>query len=124
MGAWSRAETKRWDTAGNVGSSSWGVAFEGFIHGHLIGREEERQRTRQFFHDILSSKLLVASFTAHEIYQSLVEKGAQEAEEQARVTKLLRELIDDICHTFADPDIRPEPIPKSEAASLDRLLGS
>jgi hypothetical protein len=84
------------------------VAFEGFIHGRLIGREEERQRTRQFFHDILSSKLLVASFTAHEIYQSLVAKGAQEAEEQARVTKLLGELIDDICHTFADPAIRAE----------------
>jgi hypothetical protein len=100
------------------------VAFEGFIHGHLIGREEERQRTRQFFHDILSSKLLVASFAAHEIYQSLVAKGAQEAEEQARVTKLLRELIDDISHTFAEPAIRAEPIPEREPASLDRLLGS
>ena len=62
------------------------VAFWGFIHGRLIGREEERQRTRQFFHDIFSSKLLVASFAAHEIYQSLVAKGAQEAEEQAGVT--------------------------------------
>ena len=100
------------------------VAFEGFLHGRLIGREEERQRTRQFFHDILSSKLLVASFAAHEIYQSLVAKGAQEAEEQARVTKLLRELIDDICHTLAEPANRSEPIPKSEVASLDRLLGS
>ena len=100
------------------------VALEGFIHGHLIGREEERQRTRQFFHDILSSKLLVASFAAHEIYQSLVAKGAQEAEEQGSVTKLLGEIIDDICHTFAEPAIRDEPIPDSEAASLDRLLGS
>ena len=93
------------------------VAFEGFIHGHLIGREEER-------HDILSSKLIVASFAAHEIYQSLVAKGAQEAEEQGRVTKLLGEIIDDICHTFAEPAIRAEPVPESEAASLDRLLGS
>jgi hypothetical protein len=25
------------------------VAFEGFIHGHLIGREEERQRTGNSF---------------------------------------------------------------------------
>ena len=100
------------------------VAFEGFSHGHLIGREEERDRTRQFFHDILSSKLLVASFVAHEIYQSLAAKGAQEAEEQARVTKLLGEIIDDICNTFAEPVIRADPIPESEAASLDRLLGS
>ena len=100
------------------------VAFEGFIHGHLIGREEERQRTRQFFHDILSSKLLVASFAAHEIYQSLVAKGAQEAEEQARVTKLLRELIDNISRTFEEPAIQAKPVPEREAASLDRLLGS
>jgi hypothetical protein len=100
------------------------VAFEGFIHGRLIGLEEERQRTRQFFHDILSSKLLVASFAAHEIYQSLVAKGAQEAKEQARVTKLLGELIDDICRTLTEPATRAEPIPESEAASLDRLLGS
>jgi hypothetical protein len=66
----------------------------------------------------------VASFAAHEIYQSLVAKGAQEAEEQARVTKLLRELIDDISHTFAESAIRAEPIPEREPASLDRLLGS
>jgi len=100
------------------------VAFEGFIHGHLIGREEERDRTRQFFHDILSSKLLVASFVAHEIYQSLAAKGAQEAEEQARVTKLLWELIDDISRGFEEPTMQTEPIPEREAASLDRLLGS
>jgi hypothetical protein len=100
------------------------VAFEGFIHGHLIGREEERDRTRQFFHDILSSKLLVASFVAHEIYQSLAAKGAQEAEEQARVTKLLWELIDDISRGFEEPTMQAEPIPEREAASLDRLLGS
>jgi hypothetical protein len=47
------------------------VAFEGFIHGHLIGREEERNRTRHILHDVLSSKILVASFMAHEIYQNL-----------------------------------------------------
>jgi hypothetical protein len=100
------------------------VAFEGFIHGHLIGREEERDRTRQFFHDILSSKLLVASFVAHEIYQSLAAKGAQEAEEQARVTKLLWELIDDISRGFEEPTMQTEPIPERETASFDRLLGS
>ena len=100
------------------------VAFEGFIHGRLIGREEETQRSRQFFHDILSSKLLLASFAAEEIYQSLVAKGAPEVEEQARVTKLLAEMIDDICHTFAEPATPAAPIPESEAVSLDRLLGS
>jgi hypothetical protein len=100
------------------------IAFEGFIHGHLLGRQEERDRTRQFFHDILSSKLLVASFVAQEIYQSLAAKGAQEAEEQARITKLLRELIDNISRTFEEPAIQAKPVPEREAASLDRLLES
>jgi PAS domain-containing protein len=100
------------------------IAFEGFIRGHLIGREEERDRTRQFFHDILSSKLLVATFVAHEIYQSLAAKRAEEAEEQARVTKLLRELIEDISRSFEEPAMQAEPIPEREVASLDRLLGS
>jgi len=86
------------------------VAFEWFIHGYLIGREEERDRTRQFLHDILSSKLLVASFVAHEIYQSLAAKRAEEAEEQARVTKLLWELIDDISRSFKEPAMQAEPI--------------
>jgi hypothetical protein len=92
------------------------IAFEGFIHGHLIGREEERDRTRQFFHDILSSKLLVATFVAHEIYQSLAAKRAEEAEEQARVTKLLRELIEDISRSFEEPAMQAEPIPEREAS--------
>jgi hypothetical protein len=92
------------------------VAFEGFIHGRLIGREEEG--------DVLSSKILVASFVAHEIYQSLAAKGVVEAEEQARVTKLLRELIDDISRGFEEPAMQAEPIPEREAASLDRLLES
>jgi hypothetical protein len=66
----------------------------------------------------------VASFVAHEIYQSLAAKGAQEAEEQARVTQLLWELLDDISRGFEEPTMQAEPIPEREAASLDRLLGS
>jgi hypothetical protein len=89
------------------------VAFEGFIHGHLIGREEERKRTREFFHDILSSKILVASFIAHEIYQTLAETGAEEVKELARVTKLLQEVTEDISHGFGEPEIQAELIPST-----------
>jgi hypothetical protein len=90
----------------------------------LIGCEEEKQRTRQFLHNILSSKLIVASFAAHEIYQSSVARGAQEAEEQASVAKLQGEIIDGFCHIFAEPAIRAQPIPEREAVSLDCLLDS
>ena len=98
------------------------AAFEGFIHGRFVGREEERNRTRQFFHDILSSKILVVSFIAHEIYQRLAANGAEEAEEMGRVTKLLRETIHDISHGFEEPTIQAKIIPEPEAESLKRLL--
>ena len=88
------------------------AAFEGFIHGRFVGREEERNRTRQFFHDILSSKILVASFIAHEIYQRLAANGAEEAEELGRVTKLLQETIDDISYGFEEPAMQAEIIPE------------
>jgi hypothetical protein len=79
------------------------VAFEGFIHGHLIGREEERQRTRQLLHDILGSKLLVASFLVHETGQTLAAAGAEEANELAKIYQLLCEIIDEIGVRFGEP---------------------
>ena len=79
------------------------LAFEGFIHGRIVGREEERNRTRQFFRDILSSKIFVASLIAHEIHQRLAAKGAEEAKELARLTKLMQEAIHDISHDFEEP---------------------
>jgi hypothetical protein len=72
------------------------LALKGFNQGRQIGCEEERNRTRHFFHDVLSSKILVASFLAHEIHQKLAAIGAEEAEDMARLTKLLQEAIEAI----------------------------
>jgi hypothetical protein len=74
----------------------WDLALKGFNQGRRMGREDERNRTRHFFHDVLSTKLLVASFLAHEIYQKLAASGAEEAEDMARVTKLMQEVIEAI----------------------------
>jgi hypothetical protein len=74
----------------------WDLASKGFDQGLRMGCEEERNRTRHFFHDVLSSKILVASFLAHEIHQKLAASGAEEAEDMARLTKLLREAIEAI----------------------------
>jgi PAS domain-containing protein len=68
----------------------------GFNQGRRMGCEEERNRTRHFFHDVLSSKILVASFLAHEIYQKLAASGAGEAEDMAGLAKLLQEAIEAI----------------------------
>jgi hypothetical protein len=98
------------------------LAFQDMIRGRLIGREEEKNRTRQFFHDILSSKLLVASFVTHEVYQKLAPHGAEGSEELALVTKLLGEVIDAITDSFGEQVVRSEPIPDLEAASRQRLM--
>jgi hypothetical protein len=74
----------------------WDLTSKGFDQGLRIGCEEERNRTRHFFHDVLSSKILVASFLAHEIHQKLAASGAEEAEDMARLTKLLEEAIEAI----------------------------
>jgi hypothetical protein len=72
------------------------LASDEFDQGRRMGCDEERKRTRHFFHDVLSSKILVASFLAHEIYQKLAASGSEETEEMARLTKLLQEAIDAI----------------------------
>jgi hypothetical protein len=98
-------------------------AFQDLIRGRLLGREEERNRTREFLHEIFSSKLLVASFATHEVYQKLAVRGAEEREELAMVTKLLGEVIDAIADGFEEQLSHSELIPGSEAASRQRLMG-
>lgn len=81
---------------GNEEDTLGELVLKGFNEGRRLGCEEERNRTRHFFHDVLSSKILVASFLAHEIYQQLAESGAEQTENVARLTKLLQEAIDAI----------------------------
>ena len=101
-----------------------GSVHQDFNRGRLMGREEEKNRTRQFLHDILSSKLIVASFATHEVYQKLAATGAEGSGELAVVTKLLREVIDAITEGFEEKVLRLEPVPESEAASRQRLMTS
>jgi len=98
------------------------LASQDLVRGRLLGREEEKNRTRRFLHEIFSSKLLIASFVAHEVYQKLAASGAEGREELAMVTKLLGEMIDAITNGFGVS--QTEPIPDLEAASRQRLLGS
>jgi hypothetical protein len=49
-----------------------------------------------------SSKILVASFLAHEIHQKLAASGAEEAGNMARLAKLLQQAIDAIVEGAED----------------------
>jgi hypothetical protein len=70
------------------------------------------------------SKLIVASFATHEVYQKLAGTGAEGSAELAIVTKLLGEVIDAITDGFDEQIVRAQPILQSEAASRQRLINS
>ncbi|MBV8482944.1 MAG: hypothetical protein JO077_08790 [Verrucomicrobia bacterium] len=74
--------------------------FEGYIQGRIVGREEEANRMRKFFHDLLSSKILVASFLAHSVHDKLARRQAPEIGDLQKVTTLLDAVIDAIVHGF------------------------
>ena len=74
--------------------------FEGYIQGRIVGREEEAYRMRKFFHDLLSSKILAASFLAHSVHDKLTRRQAPEIEDLEKVTTLLDAVIDAIAHGF------------------------
>jgi hypothetical protein len=83
-----------------VDSPAHDPKFEGYIQGRIVGREEEKQRMRKFFHDLLSSKILVASFMAHSVHDKLSRVQAPESDDLHKVTTLLDEVIDAIVHGF------------------------
>jgi hypothetical protein len=77
--------------------------FEGYMHGRIVGREEEVNRMRKFFHYLLSSKILVATFLAHSVHDRLSHRAAPELEDLHKVTGLLDQVIDAIVHGFGRP---------------------
>ena len=83
-----------------VDSPAYDPKFEGYIQGRIVGREEEKQRMRKFFHDLLSSKILVASFMAHSVHDRLSRRQSPESDDLNKVTTLLDEVIDAIVHGF------------------------
>jgi hypothetical protein len=83
-----------------VDSPAHDLKFEGYIQGRIVGREEEANRMRNFFHDLLSSKILVASFLAHSIHDKLARREAPEINDLHKVTNLLDEVIDSIVQGF------------------------
>jgi hypothetical protein len=83
-----------------VDSPAHDLKFEGYIQGRIVGREEEANRMRKFFHDLLSSKILVASFLAHSIQDKLARREAPEINDLHKVTNLLDEVIDAIVQGF------------------------
>jgi hypothetical protein len=83
-----------------VDSPAHDLKFEGYIQGRIVGREEEANRMRKFFHDLLSSKILVASFLAHSIHDNLARREAPEIKDLHKVTNLLDEVIDSIVQGF------------------------
>jgi hypothetical protein len=83
-----------------VDSPAHDPKFEGYIQGRIVGREEEANRMRKFFHDLLSSKILAASFLAHSVHDKLARRQAPEIDDLQKVTTLLDAVIDAIVHGY------------------------
>jgi hypothetical protein len=73
--------------------------FEGFIHGRSVGRSEERSRVSKFFHDLLSTKMMVAFYFAQAAHERL-SPAADGTVELAKVIAVLQEAIDAIVQGF------------------------
>jgi hypothetical protein len=73
--------------------------FEGFIHGRSVGRSEERSRISKFFHDLLSTKMMVAIYFAQAAHEKLSTVADGKAE-LAKAIAVLEEAIDAIVQGF------------------------
>jgi len=68
------------------------------------------------------SVFLQPLFIAHEVYQNFGAPGGRGPQWLARVSRLLREVIEDVALGFEDPQDHAEPMPEVE--TTNRLLGS
>ena len=65
-----------------------------FEQGRLVGKEQQRKRIAQIFHEELSSDLLAAVFKVHLAKQKLEASGSPDAEQVAEASEILSEAID------------------------------
>jgi hypothetical protein len=69
--------------------------FQEFTHGRSVGRSEESSRMSKFFHDLLSSKMMVASYFARAAHEKF-SAAADGTVELANVMAVLDEPIEAI----------------------------
>lgn len=87
-------EAFRWaDSASNACEDGTSDVFE---QGRVTGRREERANIKGIFHDAVSPELSVALLTLAEAEKELRAKRAPEADELAKVTRLIEKVIEKI----------------------------
>ena len=69
---------------------------DAFEQGRIIGRQEERANIKGIFHDAVSPELSVALLTLAETEKDLRAKHAPQADELAKVTRLIDKVIEKI----------------------------
>ena len=69
---------------------------DAFEQGRIIGRQEERANIKGIFHDAVSPELSVAILTLAETEKDLRAKHAPEADELAKVKRLIDKVIEKI----------------------------
>jgi signal transduction histidine kinase len=65
-----------------------------FEQGRLVGKEQQRARIAQMFHEEISSNLLAAIFKIHLVKQKLEASASPDAQQVAEASEILSEAID------------------------------
>jgi signal transduction histidine kinase len=65
-----------------------------FEQGRLVGKEQQRARIAQIFHEEISSNLLAAIFKIHLVKQKLEASASPDAQQVAEASEILSEAID------------------------------
>ena len=103
----------------NIGSEIFA-----FVLAFSAQNLEERSRIREPKYNAGSVKIwriMIASFLAHTLRETLTERGAEASRELDRVTTLLDDIISEIVHGFERQETATESIPQGEAGSMRRF---
>jgi signal transduction histidine kinase len=83
-----------------------------FQQGELVGKEQERMRIAQAFHQELSSGLLAAVFKIHLVKERLKAASSPEAQQVAEASEILSETIEKVSEVLREE--KPGRPPDSE----------
>jgi hypothetical protein len=92
------------------------IASQQFEQGRLVGKEQERMRIVQMFHEEISSGMLGAVFKIHQAKEKLNSINSSEAEAVSEASQLLSEAIEKM-GTVMDDEKREEDTLNRDSAS-------
>jgi hypothetical protein len=92
------------DKIGYVMLDVFGSSSAQFEQGQTVGREEERNRINQAFHEEVSSSIIAALFLIQTAKSELEDAGSPQAQIVAKASDILTETTEKIAEVLDEPD--------------------